>query len=170
MSRPAKSPAEAEALFWSRVDVRGPDDCWPWTMARFRFGYGRTTFFMDGRCQRISAHRLAHLFHYGETSTGEPGPKQVVRHSCDNPACCNPAHLSLGSHQDNVTDAISRGRQRGKHPSTLTEADLAAIRATPLVMGSGRALAKKYGVSEPCISQVRHGRRRAAPIQTEGLQ
>ncbi len=90
-----------EARFWSKVNKRGPDECWEWTR-QLRLGYGR--FWRDRRY--TSAHRVAWEF-----ATGHAAPEGLcVCHSCDNPACVNPAHLWLGNHQANVEDMFAKGR------------------------------------------------------------
>lgn len=82
------------------VDVRGPDECWPWKASTCE-GYGQ--FRHEG------GKKYAHVAAYEE----EHGPVpegQIVRHTCDNRPCCNPGHLQAGTYQDNVDDMISRGR------------------------------------------------------------
>jgi hypothetical protein len=103
--------------FWSKVDRRGAEDCWPWTARRDGCGYG--TFKVDGKTVRASRQAWA-LTH------GDLGAGQRVCHSCDNPPCCNPAHLWAGTQKDNVLDMVAKGRhwtQRGTvcrngHPRT----------------------------------------------------
>ena len=84
--------------------VNKTEKCWLWTGARFRAyngDYG--AFSLAGRPQR--AHRVAYLLFKGEI------PKRLhVLHECDNPSCVNPKHLFLGTHQDNMTDCINKGR------------------------------------------------------------
>jgi hypothetical protein len=99
------------AAFWDRIDRSGgPDACWPWCDRwGFRNGpykYGRLS--LPGGKQ-ILAHRLAY-----ELAHGPIPPGHVIRHRCDNPPCCNPAHLLSGTHGDNVRDMFSRGRGRGQ--------------------------------------------------------
>lgn len=87
-----------------RVDKRGPDECWPWIGAANREGgYGYlSTGGRGGR--KVYAHRVA-----WELANGRPVPDgMVVRHSCDNPPCCNPAHLSIGTMLDNANDMLTR--------------------------------------------------------------
>lgn len=98
-----RSP-EVLARFWAKVDKRGPDECWEWTAARHdRGGYGLIN--IGGRVAR--ANRIAL-----EQKLGRPlGPSMKARHSCDNPPCCNPAHLLEGTQADNVADMHSRGRR-----------------------------------------------------------
>jgi hypothetical protein len=105
--------------FWPKVSARDPDECWVW-MAGTRSGYGIFTY----RCKDYRAHRFVYwLIH----STWPP----VVRHTCDNPPCCNPRHLLAGTQQDNVRDRVERGRRRAQrgqsNPSTpRTEGEICA--------------------------------------------
>ena len=89
--------------FWSKVDrSRGPDDCWPWT-AFVHLGYGK--FGVAGRV--VGAHRMAYLLANGSIPEG-----LFVLHApviCHNRACCNPAHLRVGTARDNYQDAIKDG-------------------------------------------------------------
>ena len=71
--------------FWSKVDRRGPDECWLWQGGRTK-RYGRVRF--NG--QTDYAHRVAWAFRNGPVA--EPIPAQV-RHTCKNSLCCNPSHL-----------------------------------------------------------------------------
>src|SRR6267142_4291480 len=69
----------------SRIDVRGPDECWPWTGGIFlKDGYGRVSFKINGKNKSWDAHRAAYEVHVGAVPQG-----LVVRHTCDNPICCN---------------------------------------------------------------------------------
>ena len=92
-----------EERFWSRVEQRGPNECWPWTHGRVSFGYG--SFKAAGKFW--SAHRFSWSIKNGPIPTGK-----WVLHSCDNPPCCNPAHLFLGTRQDNIDDMMKKGRDR----------------------------------------------------------
>jgi hypothetical protein len=81
---------------WAKVDRRGDDECWPWTGYCHPDGHG-----MYGDSNYV--HRLI----YEETHSTKP---PVVRHSCDNPPCCNPRHLLGGTQADNMKDMADRGR------------------------------------------------------------
>ncbi len=91
-----------ETRFWKYVDKRGPADCWPWTGHRSTDGYGRIK--VDGNMEQAS--RVAWELTFGPIPTG----KQILHH-CDVPACCNPAHLFLGTQADNMADMIRKGRE-----------------------------------------------------------
>lgn len=93
--------------FWSKVDRPSPESCWPWTASLTKSGYGQ--FGLDRGVVR--AHRIALEFATGKSVDGH-----VVRHLCDNKSCCNPAHLVMGTHSENVADRVQRGRSstRGK--------------------------------------------------------
>jgi hypothetical protein len=87
--------------FWSQVDRSGgPRSCWEWQGGKKAEGYGAAVHFgLQG------AHRIAWYYAHGH-----PGQMYVL-HNCDNPACCNPRHLRLGTHLDNMRDMVERGRQ-----------------------------------------------------------
>jgi hypothetical protein len=90
------------ARFWSHVDKRGPDECWPWTKGRFTSGYGS---FYAGKHGALSANRVA-LF----LATGDDPFPFLACHTCDWPPCCNGRHLFKGTASDNTRDAVSKGR------------------------------------------------------------
>lgn len=82
--------------FWDSVSRGRPNECWPWTGRLTRDGYGAFG--------RKRAHRVAYWLNGGEIDG------KIIRHRCDNPACCNPNHLIAGTHADNVRDRVERGR------------------------------------------------------------
>jgi hypothetical protein len=90
---------------------------------------------------------------------------QVVRHSCDNPACVNPDHLSLGSYTDNVHDMVSRGRMNPAIGRALphTKLDDDRVRAIRDAAASGIRyieIASLHGVHQSTISRIVSGARR----------
>jgi len=89
--------------FWAKVDISaGPYGCWIWTASRYPFGYGR---FMSGG-RDWASHRWLINYLRGRPLTRD----EVVRHKCDNPPCCNPTHLCIGTQAENVRDREERGR------------------------------------------------------------
>lgn len=95
-----------EQRFWKFVEKRGDDDCWPWLGGTNIRGYGR--FRSGGAAEpMIGAHRYSLSLSGVEVPAG-----LVVMHSCDNPSCVNPRHLSLGTVRDNTRDAMQKGRMR----------------------------------------------------------
>ena len=139
--------------FWDRVDRRGPHECWPW-MGSYQAGamgygcvaQGKTTY---------RAHRVAYTLANGPIPDG-----MLVRHSCDNPPCCNPAHLLVGTPADNMRDRSERDRApKGEQVAShvLTAADVAFIREavhTSTISG----LARMFGVARSTIRHVRDGK------------
>lgn len=91
--------------FWRKVDRAGLGLCWPWRAGRNGGGYGLFQGSVAYRGYSFLAHRLVFWLTHGRD------PIRVVRHTCDNPCCCNPAHLLEGTHADNAADMIARGRQ-----------------------------------------------------------
>lgn len=94
-----------EERFWSKVNIGAPGECWEWQAASTSEGYGR--FKVNGRL--VLSHRLAYELEYGPIPEGTGYHGLVVRHRCNNPRCCNPTHLQLGTQQDNVHDAMAAG-------------------------------------------------------------
>lgn len=95
-----------------------------------------------------------------EEALGRPlAEGMVTRHTCDNPPCCNPAHLIEGTQAQNLADMVARGRSRTgerHHAARLTADQVAAIRADPR---PSRALAEEYGVGDRQIRKIRQGTR-----------
>lgn len=102
--------SEAET-FWKNVQRGAADECWPWLRSTNGRGYGRLNF----RGKHWGAHRVAYTLHHGKE------PKLCVLHSCDNPICCNPAHLREGTHHDNMRDMDERGRRVVRRGPTFDE-------------------------------------------------
>jgi hypothetical protein len=104
-----------EERFWAKVDRSGgPDACWLWTAGTFRLRNGYGKFGADPAASRtVYAHRFAY-----ELSHGPIPPGLLVCHHCDNPPCCNPAHLFLGTIADNMRDMSDKGRAARQNDPT----------------------------------------------------
>lgn len=148
------------ARFWSKVAMTSdPDKCWEWTASRRRRGYGQ--FNLNGKI--LTSHRLAWELTKGEITGG-----LFVCHQCDNPSCCNPSHLFLGTNNDNVQDMVKKGRQapgeiksrqgekHGQHK--LTAEQILSIRERYSKGGiSQRKLAKEFFVTQANIWHIVNG-------------
>lgn len=133
---------EAFALYAKPGD---PAACWEWSGARMDSGYGRF------------GNRLAHRLALARTGV-MVGADDLVLHSCDNPPCVNPGHLRVGDHAANSQDAVVRRRWprgSGHANAKLTDSAAAEIRISTETQ---RALARRFGVSQQAISQVRTGK------------
>jgi len=136
--------------FWAKIPVREVGECWEWHGFFNHKGYG--AFWIPGRGPgQFMAHRVVWTLTRGSIPTG-----LCVCHNCDNPACCNPAHLFLGTPAQNAHDRDRKGRRRGEHSRhKLTTEQVLYIRKASAIGGiHNRVLARKYGVSVPTIHQV----------------
>lgn len=96
-------PKPVEPRLWAKIDASsGASSCWPWTATRMKTGYGMISVAGKGR----KATRVVWEVVFGPIPEGFH-----VLHRCDNPPCCNPAHLFLGTHVDNMADKRAKGRQ-----------------------------------------------------------
>lgn len=134
--------------FWVFVDKSS--DCWLWTGAKDRNGYG--AFARSSRVQ-VGAHRAVWELTYGKIPDGVQ-----VLHRCDVPACVKPAHLWLGTHRDNHEDKRIKGRapqgqRHGLHRVTAVQVqDIRSRYATGEI--SQQKLADLYGLSQPSVSAI----------------
>lgn len=136
--------ARAQAdRFWSHVEKS--DGCWLWKLGVDNDGYGKFQVSLprtDGKQQQahVRAHRLAHLLVNGPISDG-----LLVLHSCDNPPCCRPEHLSAGTQLLNRRQAKDRGRvaagdRHGSrlHPERVARGDRHSSRTHPELVRRGQ--------------------------------
>lgn len=151
----SKQKGFREARFWAKVDVRGPNDCWPWRGARKPKGYG------NARINKtyVLAHRAAWEFVHFPIPQG-----YSVCHICDNPRCCNPAHLMLGTTRSNFCDMVQKRRsQFRKNKATgarniNSKLDEAAVKAIRRKYQNGDSaqyeLAVEFNVSPTTIGSI----------------
>lgn len=135
------------AKFWARVEKSAPEQCWPWRGDKNHRGYGRF--------REKMTHRLAYELVKGPIPEG-----LIVRHRCDNPPCCNPDHLLVGTYADNTDDAVERNRlPTGERSGTakITVEQVRYIRANPDNL-TRAALVQRFGLSKCYISAIRSGK------------
>lgn len=152
MSRPGPRPRPAAERLAGKVKRAGPDDCWPFDGATNGYGYGRLT--VDGKPQ--AAHRLAYELEHGEIPAG-----LFVLHRCDNPPCCNPAHLYLGTHADNMRDMDERGRRVNRQArgaangrAKLAVNDVVEIRRLASAGEPQRQIAEQFQITQAAVSSI----------------
>lgn len=140
------------------IDRSGSDDCWEWAGATDADGYGTLVLRRDDKLVLRKAHRTAYEHFVGDIPDG-----MYVLHTCDNPPCCNPKHLFVGTNDDNMQDKTRKQRQsRGETSghARLTESQMVAIRSLPATRSRKTIndLACRYNVSYFCIWDVVRGR------------
>lgn len=129
-------------------------DCWEYQWTRDEDGYGHIRY---GGRPSGRAHVAA--WEWANQQTVPSG--MVVRHTCDNPPCCRPLHLLIGTSQDNVDDRQERGRMcRGTahHEGKLTEERVRGIRAAYAAGASYDDMSAAFGVSRSMVWKVVTGR------------
>lgn len=148
--------------FWSNIHVCPHGDgcqdcCWEWQGPRTPKGYGICTIAcQDNQTFTRGAHRLAYLFTCGDF----PGELYICHH-CDNPSCCNPAHLWVGTQTENFADMYQKGRgptgeRNGSrtHPERRPRGDQSPRRLHP----------------EWYVGKTRNGKAALTPIQVEEIR
>mgnify|MGYP000868179549 CR=1 FL=1 len=143
-------PESVARRFWSHVALAGPDDCWEWTAFIDKHGYGRFSY----NNQMVQTHRFSFTLAHGSIP-----PDHEVCHKCDNPKCCNPAHLFLGTHQDNMTDMKTKKRARTLATTTkITRTLKRQIREAYIAENvSQQELAARFGVHITTVSKIVRG-------------
>jgi len=140
----------SEERFWNNVDKKENNECWEWKLSCRADGYGQVNI----KGKKYRAHRLAfELFHKRPITEG-----MIILHSCDTPKCCNPIHLSEGTHQENMDDMnLKNRRARGENHghSKITEAQVLEIRDKySKGTHTQEELATEYNISHSTISLI----------------
>ena len=152
MGRTRRTWSEVIETILSRIVVEPESNCWVWQGAKRNGGYGN----IKHRGKSIATHRTIWEYYNG------PIPDGIhVLHKCDNPPCCNPDHLFLGTHTDNVRDMDNKGRRRTvctygeqHYKTSLTLKEAMAIKKDSRFQ---RLIAKDYRISESTVSHIKNG-------------
>jgi hypothetical protein len=138
-----------------------PEGCWEWTGCTTEFGYGRIAL-----GSRNEGYDRTHRVMW-RLVAGDIPPGMCVLHQCDNPPCCNPAHLFLGTLLDNSLDMMSKHRGRAQlprgeaHPSArLTDIDIARLRGLVPIVRNYAELGRRFGISKQHARDLALGAKR----------
>lgn len=147
------------AKFWSWIDKNGPvasnmtTPCWLWTRAADSNGYGVIGF----NRRTLLSHRIAYVLQHGSI------PKELLLHDCDTPLCCNPDHLHLGDHAQNMAEGVERRAFRrafgvSNQNARLSEQQVVDMREQHAAGVPILRIAKEQGVSWPTARKVVQGK------------
>lgn len=141
MTRPvsregALSRPDFVARFWSKVDMRGPKDCWAWTGARTS---GRGYGYVTGKCVSPIAHRIAYELLVGPVPDG-----LTLDHLCRNRLCVNPRHLEPVTNRENIL--------RGTGPSAVNARRTHCVHGHPFDETNTVRRVRKGTVERICLA------------------
>lgn len=145
--------------FDEKVEVKGENECWNWKGSGDR--HGRGFFHISPEYKEIfgltsgkmaGAPRVAYFLATGVT----PGKNDSVCHKCDNPRCCNPNHLFLGSHAENMADMARKGRAMSGR-MLLTDDQVEEAKEMRQNGAMVKDIAKHFGLSESQMSRLTRG-------------
>jgi hypothetical protein len=145
---------EVGERFWEKVDKGEKDECWEWNAHRYPTGYG--SFYFRGK--PTQAHRVAYML-----SVGDIPANHYICHTCDNPACCNPDHLFLGTPSDNYWDMVDKNRINQANGVRIGTAKLDEdkVRKVRKMRESGmylREIGAEFGVTGETVRTVCNGK------------
>lgn len=160
VSKPLPNIKESDKCrFWSKVTLMAdPHKCWEWSGNKRRRGYGRISITVAPQKDvSVIATRMAYFLHYNVDPVGK-----AVLHKCDNPSCCNPHHLFLGTSKDNTDDMFKKKRANPPNgtqhwasklgPEAIEE--IKKLRSEGMTQGK---IAFKFKVYQSVISRVLSG-------------
>lgn len=150
MPLPAKPLAER---FWPKVDRRDEDECWLWNAGLDHAGYGTFMVHTPWGYRPMHAHRMAYLLKHRAVASNK-----WILHSCDEPRCCNPAHLRAGTPLDDANDRRARSG-RFQRTAPLTDRDVREIRRRAETE-TQTALADEFGIAPGYVSRIVNRTRR----------
>lgn len=133
-----------EEFFW--LNIKKTDTCWIWEGNKNKDGYGRINF--------NSKHQLAHRYAY-ELLVGCIPENKLICHHCDNPPCCNPEHLFLGTDRQNTDDKLLKKRHKNGQKLSIT-----SVKEIKKLLNNGltqKKIGEIYGVTRSAISNIAYG-------------
>ena len=140
---PAEQQVDIERKFWANVHTPNPFDCWNWNGRKDKDGYGRFRF----NSQDFYSHRVSWVLANGNIPNG-----LFICHHCDNPSCCNPEHLFIGTHLDNMFDMYSKGRGNRRFFSNSEVIEIRNLYENHNVLKS--KIAYMFNASIDCINKI----------------
>ena len=155
----AGKPANTPEILWSKVDVKSPDDCWPWIGSVTENGYGRTWINDKG----YYAHRVIfNLANPNMIELSAPKNKKAqgfLMHTCDNRICCNPNHLRVANLRENNLDAHVKGRVKHKfggehHRSVFTNEQIEKIVFLRQNGATAKIIAEKLNAKKATVKSL----------------
>lgn len=145
---------EIKNRIFSYIDFK-EKSCWNWTGTLTRAGYG--VLRING--SNYYAHRLS----YKVFNNKEPNDELEIIHSCDNPKCCNPDHLTEATHKLNMQDAIFKGRSafgENHGNATLSNEEVEEIKKMYQQGYLQEDIARKFEIRQQTVSRIVNYRRR----------
>jgi hypothetical protein len=152
-------PQNTPEVLWSKVDVKNPDDCWPWIGSVTENGYGRTWINDKG----YYAHRVIfNLANPNMIELSAPKNKKAqgfLMHTCDNRICCNPNHLRVADLRENNLDARVKGRVKHKsggehHRSVFTNEQIEKIVFLRQNGATAKIIAEKLNAKKATVKSL----------------
>jgi hypothetical protein len=130
----AGRPENTPEILWGKVNVKNPDECWPWIGSVTKSGYGRTWINDKGYYAHRVIFNLANPNMIQLSAPTNKKAKGFLMHTCDNRICCNPNHLRVADLRENNLDARTKGRVKQKsggdhHRSVFTNEQIDEIMA-----------------------------------------
>jgi hypothetical protein len=145
-----------EERFWEKVDVNGPDDCWPWLGSQSGGSPGHRYGLIGDKGFKYYTHRLS----WSWANQCPPESARVVRHTCDNTLCVNPRHLIEGTQADNIQDCSAKariGHGERHYKAKVTDEQVRAIRGRYSIGERTVDLAAEYGISRSQVLRITNG-------------
>lgn len=167
-----------EAKIQSYTIQGEPDECWKWSKSHYGSGYGQVAL-------PVAEFKPVASYHLDPTNKKTYNPKKKVGnprtlpvsralmmlragreldtkmehacHTCNNKWCCNPAHIYIGTHIQNVADKVARNPQSGARNSgsKLTQEGVDGIRRDYAAGGvTQKQLADRNGVTQQSIGRI----------------